>query len=190
MFIYVVKAGDSLFSIAAKYQITMDSIRIINGLKTDRLVPGQDLLIPTNMYTVQLGDSLYSISQMSFTSVETLRLINGLHSDMLMVGMRLYFPPRMKYEAENFSYITPSTSERNQLIVQTFAPINTFFGVFEYHILEDGSLSTLDDQQLIQLARENKTAPLAVITNLMPTGFSPELTKRVLSSPEIRERLN
>ena len=70
MFIYVVKTGDSLFSIAGKYQVSMDSIRIINGLKTDKLVPGQDLLIPTDMYIVQPGDSLYSIAQMSFTSVE------------------------------------------------------------------------------------------------------------------------
>ncbi|WP_028391196.1 glycosyl hydrolase family 18 protein [Bacillus cihuensis] len=189
MFIYVVKTGESLFSIATKYQISVDSIRILNGLKTDRLVPGQDLLIPTNMYIVQSGDSLYTISQMSFTSVETLRLYNGLHSDILSVGMRLYLPPRPKYEAEGFSYITPSTPEKNQLIVQTFAPINTYFGIFEYHVLEDGSLSTLNDQQLISITRENKVAPLAVITNLTPTGFSPELTKRVLSSPEIRERL-
>ncbi|MCJ8009682.1 glycosyl hydrolase family 18 protein [Lederbergia wuyishanensis] len=189
MFIYVVKTGESVFSIATKYQVTMDSIRMINGLTTDRLVPGQDLLIPTNMYTVQPGDSLYTISQMSLIPVETIRLINGLHSNVIMVGMQLYLPPRPKYEAEGFSYITPSTPETNRMIVQSFAPINTFFGIFEYHILEDGSLSTLNDQQLIQLSRENHVAPLAVITNLTSSGFSPELTKRVLSSPEIRNRL-
>ncbi|MEH7391592.1 glycosyl hydrolase family 18 protein [Bacillus sp. JJ1503] len=189
MFIYVVKESDSVFSIATKYQVSMDSIRNINRLKTDRLVPGQDLLIPTNIYIVQPGDSLYSISQMSLISIETIRLYNGLHSDILMVGMRLYLPPRLKYEAEGFSYITPSTPEKNQVIVQTFAPINTFFGIFEYHVLEDGSLSTLDDQQLIRIVKENKVAPLAVITNLTPTGFSPELTRKVLNTPEIRERL-
>ncbi|PLR69845.1 LysM peptidoglycan-binding domain-containing protein [Bacillus sp. PAMC26568] len=31
MFIYIVKSSDSLFSIAAKYQVSMDSIRIMNG---------------------------------------------------------------------------------------------------------------------------------------------------------------
>ena len=92
MFIYVVRMGDSLFSIATKYQVSMDSISIMNGLKTDRLVPGQDLLIPTNMYIVQPGDLLYFISQMSFIPVETLRLYNGLQSNTLMVGMRLFCP--------------------------------------------------------------------------------------------------
>lgn len=95
MFIYVIKKNDSLFSIAFKYQVTMDSIRIYNGLRTSTLVPGQDLLIPTNIYTVQPGDSLYSISQMNSISMEMLYLINGLHSNMLMVGMKLYLPPRV-----------------------------------------------------------------------------------------------
>ncbi|WP_391119294.1 glycosyl hydrolase family 18 protein [Psychrobacillus sp. L3] len=189
MFIYVVKMGDSLFSIAAEFQVTMDSIRITNGLNTDSLVPGQDLLIPTNMYTVQPGDSLYSIAQMSFISVETLRLINGLHSDKLTVGTKLYLPPRTKYGAVNLSYILPSTPTKNKNMIQSAAPINTFFGVFEYHILADGTLSSLDDRQLIRVARENKVAPLVVITNLTSTGFSADLANRVLSSPEVRARL-
>ncbi|HEY2422214.1 MAG TPA: LysM peptidoglycan-binding domain-containing protein, partial [Neobacillus sp.] len=189
MFIYVVKSGDSLFSIAAKFQVSLDSIRITNGLKTDQLVPGQDLLIPTTMYIVQPGDSLYSISKSSFISVETIRQYNGLHTNSLMIGMKLYLPPRPKYNGEGFSYITPSTPENNQLIVQTFASINTYFGIFEYHILEDGNLSTLEDQQLIKIVREHKVAPLAVITNLTSAGFSSELTRKVLSSPEKRERL-
>ncbi|MDQ0197750.1 glycoside hydrolase family 18 protein [Neobacillus ginsengisoli] len=92
-------------------------------------------------------------------------------------------------EVDRLSYITPSTPEKNQLLVQSVAPIIDYLGIFKRPILEDGSLSTLDDQQLIRILRENRLAPLAVITNLTPTGFSPELTKRVLGSPEIRERL-
>ncbi|MFL0267994.1 glycosyl hydrolase family 18 protein [Candidatus Clostridium radicumherbarum] len=183
MFIYVVKQGDFLFSIATKYQVTMDSIRIYNGLRTDNLIPGQDLLILTNMYIVQPGDSLYLISQMSSIPVETLRLVNGLHSDMLMVGMQLYLPPRAKYEAVNSSFIVPTTPQENQNKVRQFAPINTFFGIFEYHISEEGNLSTLDDEQLIELSRNHNVAPLAVITNLTPTGFSSQIIEEVLNTP-------
>jgi len=190
MFIYGIKKNDCLFSIALKYQVTMDSIRIYNGLTTARLVPGQDLLIPTNIYTVQPGDSLYSITQMNFISMGTLSLINGLHSNRLMIGMKLYLPPRTKYESVGFSFITPSTPEENKTRVRKFASINTYLGVFEYHISEDGTLSTLvDDQQLVKLIRENNTAPLAVITNLTPTGFSGQLVKTVLNSPDIKNNL-
>ena len=126
---------------------------------------------------------------MSFISVDTIRLYNGLESDRLMVGMRLYFPPRPKYEAETFSYLTPSTPENDQSLVKAFASIHTYFGIFQYHFLEDGSLSTLNDQYLIRISRENKVAPLAVITNLTATGFNPEITRRVLNNHDIRERL-
>ena len=50
-----------LYSIATKYQVNMDSIRIINGLKTDQLVPGQDLLIPIEcIYCSTWGFSIYN----------------------------------------------------------------------------------------------------------------------------------
>lgn len=167
----------------------MDSIRAINDLTTDRIVVGQDLLIPTNMYTVQPGDSLYTISQMSFVSIEKIRLFNGLQGDALTIGMRLYLPPRTKYSVENFSYLTPFTAERNAALIRGFAPIHTFLGIFEYHVLEGGSLSTLDDQQAIRIARENRIAPLAVITNLTSSGFDPELTRRILGSNQIRNQV-
>lgn len=152
-------------------------------------MPEQDLLIPTNMYTVQPGDSLYSISKMSFLPIETIRLYNGLQSNVLMVGMRLYLPPRAKYLAENLSYMYPTTPEQDELIIRTFAPINTYLAMFEYHILEEGELSQLDDEFAIQIARNNRVAPVATITNLTPGGFSPEITRQVLSFPEQRNRL-
>ncbi|KGR86210.1 glycosyl hydrolase family 18 protein [Lysinibacillus odysseyi] len=189
MFVYVVKMGDSLFSIATRYQVNMDSIRITNELITDSLVPGQDLLIPTNMYTVQPGDSLYSISKMSFLPIETIRLYNGLQSDVLMVGMGLYLPPRVKYSVENLSYMYPTTPAQDELIIRAFAPINTYFAMFEYHILDEGELSQLNDDFAIQIARNNRVAPIATITNLTLGGFSPEITRQVLTVPEQRNRL-
>ncbi len=177
-----------MFSIAAKYRISMDSLRITNGLRRDRLVPGQDLLVPSNVYIVQPGDSLFSIAQIAFIPEETIRLYNGLQSDELTVGMEIYFPPRDKHPEQGLSYLTPSTPEKNRQNVQTFAPITSNFGVFEHHILEDGSLSTLDDQQVVSLIRENDAIPIAVITNLTESGFSPQLTKRILNDPTLRQR--
>ncbi|KMY48827.1 glycosyl hydrolase family 18 protein [Peribacillus loiseleuriae] len=189
MFIYVVKAGDSIYSIATKYHVSMDSIWFKNALKTDRLVPGQDLIVPTNVYIVQPGDSLYTIAQMALLSVETIRLINCLCSDELWVGMNIYIPPRLKYIAQDFGYLTPSTPGKNQINVQRFASITSYYGVFEYHILEDGSLSSIaNDQQFITLIRGNQVAPLAVITNLTETGFNPDLVGKILNNPELRQR--
>ncbi len=189
MFIYVVKTGDSLFSVAAKYRVTMDSIRIINGLTMDLLVPGQDLLIPSDIYIVQPGDSLYTIAQMAFVPVETIKRYNGLQSNELAINQELYLPPRNKYPAENLSYLIPTTPANNQMLIEGFAPINTYYGIFEYHVFWEGNLSSLNDQQVTQQARASGVAPLAVITNLTETGFSPELASHILNSPDVRARL-
>lgn len=189
MFIYTVKPGDSLFSVASKYGISMKTLQNVNGLKETTLVPGQDLVVPTNIYIVQPGDSLYLISQMSFVPVQALREANGLTSDVIYPGMKLYLPARAKYPVENFSYLLLTTPEEDEEVIVDSAPYNTYYGIFEYHILEGGGLSALDDETVIRASRNNKVAPLATITNLTPTGFSSALVRRVLNSPEQRRQL-
>ncbi|WP_210607859.1 glycosyl hydrolase family 18 protein [Priestia flexa] len=189
MFIYVVKSGDSLFSISLKYQVSQESIRMVNGLQTFQLVPGQDLIIPSNIYIVQPNDSLYSIAKASFISSRTIKLYNNITSNSLQVGMQLYLPPRPTYTVEALSYITPSTPNKNQFLVQNSADLHTYFGIFNYQIRDDGSLSSLDDQPIVQLAKHYRVAPLAVITNLTSTEFSKTLTQKMLNSPIIKDKL-
>ncbi|MGF9978180.1 glycosyl hydrolase family 18 protein [Viridibacillus arvi] len=188
MFIYVVKAGDSLFSVASKYQVNMDSIRITNGLKIPNIVPGQDLLIPTNVYIVQPGDSLFKIGQMALVPVETIKLYNGLHSNNLSIGMRLYLPPRTKYRAANFSYLTPTTPARDIELINQFADSNSYYGVFEYHISSDGTLSPLYLHSINTLSRQKQVAPIAVISNLTETGFKSAIARSIISNPIIRDQ--
>ena len=45
MFMYTVKKGDSLYSIAKKFNTTVDSIRNKNNLKSNTLSIGQKLII-------------------------------------------------------------------------------------------------------------------------------------------------
>lgn len=190
LFIYVVKSGESIFSIAQKFDVTMASIRITNGLSSDAIVPGQDLLIPTTNYIVQPGDSLFSIAKMAMLPVETVRQYNGISGDAISIGMELYLPPREKYTSENLSYLLPASQETSEEILAIHGPLNTYFGIFEYHFDTEGNLSTLyNDELLVRLSRQNRVAPLAAITNLTPEGFNPELTRIVLTSPEKRERL-
>jgi LysM repeat protein len=46
---YVVNSGDYLTDIAARYQVTVQSIIELNGLTTDVLQPGQELEIPNDL---------------------------------------------------------------------------------------------------------------------------------------------
>ena len=45
MVVYVVKDGDSLWNIGKKYYVTVDTLRSLNELEGDTLVPGQKLLV-------------------------------------------------------------------------------------------------------------------------------------------------
>jgi len=87
---YVVVKGDSLWSIAKKYNTTVDSLKKANNLSTNLLKIGQKLVIPNkDEYIVQKGDSLWKIANKYNTSVEKLKSINNLKSDVLQIGQKL-----------------------------------------------------------------------------------------------------
>lgn len=91
---YTVQKGDSLYSIARKYDTTIDRIKDLNNLTTNLLSIGQVLLIPTDTnlettYTVQKGDSLYSIAKKYNTTVNRLKQLNNLTSNLLSIGQIL-----------------------------------------------------------------------------------------------------
>ena len=95
---YVVKAGDSLWLIAQKYNTTVDAIKKLNNLTSDMLSIGQILNIPSGQalpyieYTVRSGDSLWLIANRYNTTVDAIRNLNGLSSDMLSIGQVLKIP--------------------------------------------------------------------------------------------------
>ena len=101
---YVVKKGDSLYSIARTYGITVDELKRLNKLTSNALDVGQVLIISTstntpsiedtssNTYTVKRGDSLYSIARTYGTTVDDLKKVNNLTSNTLSIGQVLNIP--------------------------------------------------------------------------------------------------
>ena len=88
---YVVKSGDSLYSIANRYGTTVNAIRELNNLTTNNLSIGQRLRIPstTTTYVVKSGDNLYSIANKYNTTVNSIKQKNGLSSNNLSIGQVL-----------------------------------------------------------------------------------------------------
>ena len=93
---YTVKSGDSLYSIARKYGITVDDLKSANGKTSNLLSIGEVLVIPTTTgartYTVKSGDSLWKIATTYGVSVNALKQANGLSSDLLSIGQILVIP--------------------------------------------------------------------------------------------------
>ena len=95
---YVVKKGDTLYSIARKYNTSVDNLKSINNIITDSLAIGQIIKLPStsnvasDTYIVKKGDSLYSIARTYNTSVDKLKEINNLTSNALAIGQVLKLP--------------------------------------------------------------------------------------------------
>lgn len=105
---YVVKKGDSLYSIASNYNLTVPELKKFNGLSSDLLSIGQIIKIPVAiqeninendnnsnnyiLYIVQPGDNLYSISKKYGISQEEIMSMNNLNSNLLKIGQSLKIP--------------------------------------------------------------------------------------------------
>lgn len=108
---YIVKRGDSLWSIAHKYGISVYNLSKINGLSPSRVLKVGQILninpqlikkennVPENkvydskekddIYKVKRGDSLWLIAQRYGVYVSTLQYLNNLKSSNLKVGQSL-----------------------------------------------------------------------------------------------------
>ena len=95
--VYQVKKGDTLYSIANKYGISLKELKTLNNLKNDNLKVGELLNVPSglslaNTYIVSPGDTLYSIAKRFFTTIDKIKKDNNLTSNMLSVGQKLIVP--------------------------------------------------------------------------------------------------
>ena len=95
---YIVRKGDSLWSIAKKFNVTVPKIIEENNLITINLQIGDKLKIPKNKsqeqktYIVKAGDTLWSIARENNISVSELKDINSLENNLLAIGQELIIP--------------------------------------------------------------------------------------------------
>ena len=118
--VYIVKKGDNLYSIAKKYEVSVEDLISLNKLNSNNLYIGQSLVIPINndsgyvSYTVQKGDNLYSIAKEYNMTVDELKSLNNLSSNLLNVGQILEvdssidFMPDEVLECFGTGYVEPT----------------------------------------------------------------------------------
>ena len=97
---YMVKAGDTLWSIANANDMTVAQLKQKNDLSNDTIYVGQTLNVSSAksasttstasaMYTVKSGDSLWKIASANGTTVNQLKALNNLSSDLIYAGQQL-----------------------------------------------------------------------------------------------------
>ncbi|MCL6589249.1 MAG: LysM peptidoglycan-binding domain-containing protein [Firmicutes bacterium] len=104
-FIHTIMAGDTLFSLAARFGTTVDAILRANpGLDPNRLFTGQQICIPVPrpqpgrcpggfFYTIAAGDTLFSLANRFGTTVDAILRANpGLDPNRLFIGQQICIP--------------------------------------------------------------------------------------------------
>jgi len=111
---HTVRSGESLNKIANDNGISIDELKVANGLKSDVIHAGETLTIPVKgenstrssvkkndaapaiKYTVQAGDNLGKIAKKYGVSVDELKDANGINDNNIMVGQTLTIPSGAK----------------------------------------------------------------------------------------------
>lgn len=194
MVIEVVKAGDTLYSIAEKNGTTPELIAQTNGIELwQSLVVGQAVLVlvPEIMHTVRDGDTLFSIAESYGITVFKLLANNPqINSGFpLFEGSELI----IKYEGEPVrdmivnGYAYPYITEE---LLRSFLPYLSFLTVFTYGITKEGTLIAIEDEDIIEAARLYEARPVMLVSTLTEEGvFSNELAHEILNDDERLNRL-
>jgi LysM repeat protein len=145
--VHVVQSGETLYSIARKYDASVTTLSQLNGLTMmSYLHPGDELVIPAEsegplptatvqldetVHTVQEGERLTDISQRYGISVQELLSANGLEaSSAIRPGAELVIPLGSEPEATATRPPTPTPMPRPPYEVPhlLYPPQNAQFG--------------------------------------------------------------
>ena len=136
---YIVKRGDTLYSIAKENNTTIEEIKNINNLNSNILIINQEIKIPESKketiseddiydtYIVSKGDSIYGIAKKFNININDLIKINNLDDLTIQINQKLLVP---KLNSNEEIYIVEkgdtlwSVAKKNNIDVQTLKQIN------------------------------------------------------------------
>ncbi|NOU93206.1 LysM peptidoglycan-binding domain-containing protein [Paenibacillus sp. LMG 31456] len=187
---YVVRLGDTLGTIATRYGTTAEAIARANSINdVSQITPGQVLIIPVLYHTVRAGESLWAIAQLYGITAQAIAQTNGItNPTMIYPGQNLRIPEKQKMTIDVNAY-TNVFGEEAARQVRKDGVYLTYLCPFAYRMQDDGSLSPVDDQQLIEASYANHVVPVMSITNFSAKEAGSKLAHTILSSPELQNTL-
>ena len=138
---YVVKSGDTLWSIARKYNLSVNELKSLNNLSNNVLSVGQRLIVgkeSSNDYVVSAGDTLWAIARKFNVSVDDIKALNNLSSNNLSIGMILKIP----------LYSNKQNEETNVYVVKSGDSLWSIARMFNSTVDEIKSLNSLKSNVL------------------------------------------
>ena len=194
MIIHTVRSGDTIYKLADRYGIPQEQIIADNQIiDPNNLVLGQALVIAVSYmsYTVKRGDTLYNIARRYGTTVAQILSANPdiQNPSRIYVGQIINIPTvngALRTIDVN-GYAFPSI---NSTVLQNTVDYLTYISLFSYQVREDGTLVTINDRRIIDIALSSSVKPMMTITNIGESGgFSSDLASTILNSEAIQDAL-
>ncbi len=195
MIIHVVKAGDTMQSIADQYGVSRERIILENELPNpDNLVIGQSIgiRIPDIVHTVTAGDTLFNIAQTY--DVEPNKILQnnpqiaareGLNPGDVLVITYANEEPIDTVTMNGYAY--PFI---DRTVLRKTLPFLTYLLLFTYGFTPSGELIPIEDEELIAIAYEFGVAPIMVLAPMDEQGaFSSAIAHQMFANPQAQTNL-
>lgn len=190
MIIHVVQTGETIYTIAADYDVSVTRLVEENGLTNpENLVVGQTIVIayPEQVYIIQEGDTLYSVANAYGVTVMELLRNNPFLSnrETLYQGETLV----IRYERQGSiainAYAYPFIDRD---ILRKTLPFLTYLTIFNYRAIEGGEIEGSDETDIISIAKDYGVAPLMSLSTLTYQGVGDiETVNNILYNAEVLE---
>lgn len=146
------------------------------------------------IHVVKQGDSLWAIAHQYGVTVNQIVTANELENpNALVVGQALVIPTVSRSRGAkpviDVNAYTINTGETGAREIQEVGRYLTYWMPFVYTVKEDGSLSALDDEEMLKSAAAERIVPVMAITNFSATAAGSDIAHTVLSSNELQEKL-
>lgn len=169
---YTVKSGDTLWSIAKKYNVSVDELKNTNNLVSNLLSVGQNLIIPglaaeQDEYIVKPGDTLYKIANLFNTTVDNLKSINNLVTDSLSIGQIIKLPLEMEIPTEE----EPALEQTGTYVVKKGDTLYGIASMFKTTVDELKNTNSLDTN-IVSIGQILKVPTLGSKTYTVKKGDS------------------
>lgn len=192
MIIHTVRAGETIYSIANNYGVSESLLSLNNGIDGP-LVVGEELVVlfPSTIHTVDFGETLQTIADKYSISVrEVFRNNYYLRgNENIYPGQTLVISytdnPTKRVITNGYAY--PFVNEQ---VLRTSMPYVDYLTPFTYGLTYNGNLLNLDDERLINIAKEYGTKAAMHISTLDESDrFDSNLASNILSNPDLQEIL-
>ncbi|PKG21754.1 LysM peptidoglycan-binding domain-containing protein [Niallia nealsonii] len=197
MTVHVVGAGESLWSISKRYNISINTIVSVNGLlSSTAIVPGLALYIPDNTlpvraYQIKAGDLLWELAQQFNSNILWIRTANpGIDINKLQIGQVINIPSPNKLAMSTLGFFVPSGATTNLSRLDSLSNQLTYVAIVNYSFTAEGfAFYQIDDSAIISRCKQLNIIPLLMIRNYTTSDFSADLAGGVLENATYRQNL-